>query len=70
MGRRGRPREEPSKSKSFRLPIRLWNLLEEAALKDYRSVNMQLRMLIEDYLVSRGLMEDEDRRRPTKPKSD
>ncbi len=63
MGR-GRPRQEPTRIRTFRLPERLWKLMEKASAKEYRSTNAQIRKMIEDYLIEKGLMGEDDRKRP------
>jgi len=69
MRRPGRPKTEPTRLRSMRLPVRLWDLFDTAADSFNRSGNGQFRKLIEDFLVSEGLLDENDRKRPTKPKN-
>ncbi len=63
MGR-GRPKSEPTRPKAVRLPDRLWELLKDASSSENRTVNALLQKLVEDCLVDKKLMSDEDRRKP------
>ena len=63
MGR-GRPKSEPTRPKAVRLPDRLWDLLKNASTTENRSVNALVQKLVEDFLVEKELMSDEDRRKP------
>ena len=65
----GRPKLEPTRSRSIRLPEKLWKLLEKASAEEYRSTNATIQKLIEDFLVSEGRMDSKDRRRPFNRKS-
>ena len=56
MGR-GRPKTEPTRPRSIRLPERLWKLVDKSIKKDYRSVNALFRKLVEDHLSDNDLLE-------------
>lgn len=56
MGR-GRPKKEPTRLRSIRLPERLWKLVDKSIKKDYRSVNALFRKLVEDHLSDNDLLE-------------
>jgi len=58
-----RQKEEESRNRSIRLPVRLWEILLDLANKEYRSLNAQVWMMLEDWLVERGNLKEEDRRR-------
>jgi hypothetical protein len=60
----GRQKLEPTRSRSIRLPEKLWELLVEVSRREYRSTNAQIQKLIEDFLVDEGMMENSDRRQP------
>jgi len=60
----GRQKLEPTRSRSIRLPEKLWELLVEVSRREYRSTNAQIQKLIEDFLVDEGMMKDSDRRQP------
>lgn len=47
--------------KSIRLPESTWNLFTMESAREYRSTNKQLLKLIEDFLVEKGIMKDQDR---------
>jgi len=59
-------KKEKTKVKSIRLPESTWNLFAKESFHEYRSTNRQLLKLIEDFLVERGVMKDEDRIQPQK----
>ena len=61
-------KKEKTKVKSIRLPESTWNLFAKESFKEYRSTNRQLLKLIEDFLVDRGVMKDDERIQPQKPK--
>ena len=58
-----RQKEEESRNRSIRLPVRLWEILLDLANREYRSLNAQVWMMLEDWLVERGNLKEEDRRR-------
>ena len=60
----GRRKLEPTQIKSFKLPIRLWNLLKKASEDEQLSLNGLIWRLVENHLVERGLMSDKDRKHP------
>ena len=59
MGR-GRPKTEPTRLRSIRLPERLWKLVDKSIKREYRSVNALFRKLIEEHLTEKDLL-DEDK---------
>ena len=59
-------KKEKTKVKSIRLPESTWNLFAKESFSEYRSTNRQLLKLIEDFLVDRAVMKDEDRIQPQK----
>ena len=59
-------KKEKTKVKSIRLPESTWNLFAKESFREYRSTNRQLLKLIEDFLVDRGVIKDEDRIQPQK----
>ena len=63
-----RQKKEKTKVKSIRLPESTWNLFAKESFREYRSTNRQLLKLIEDFLVDRGVMKNEDRIQRQKPK--
>ena len=68
ISRMARQKKEKTKVKSIRLPESTWNLIAKESFREYRSTNRQLLKLIEDFLVDRGVMKDEDRIQRQKPK--
>ena len=61
-------KEPKTRVKSIRLPESTWNLFAKESFREYRSTNRQLLKLIEDFLVERGVMKNEDRIQPQKRK--
>ena len=59
-----RPREEESKNRSVRLPVRLWELLDEFSESEGKTTNNLLWRMVESLLVERGKIKDSDRKRP------
>lgn len=57
----GRPKEEPSSTRSLRLPVRLWNKVYKVS-KDFRSVNEYFLSLVEDDLIKKNELEQSKRR--------
>lgn len=58
MGR-GRPKTEPTRLRSIRLPERLWKLVDKSIKKDYRSVNALFRKLVEEHLTDKDLLDQD-----------
>tara|TARA_B100001013_G_C24618497_1_gene446180 strand:+ start:1171 stop:1365 length:195 start_codon:yes stop_codon:yes gene_type:complete len=56
MNKRGRPKKPPTRPTSIRLPLDIWELLEKSSRRNYRTMNMQIRMLIEEHLMKEGLL--------------
>ena len=48
---------------AVRLPVKLLHLLKKVASTQYRSVNAQIQMAVEDWLVAHGHMKDSERRK-------
>lgn len=67
MGKQ-RSKAEESYPKAIRLPRRIWDLLAEASAKEYRNTNSQIQKLVEDFLVSKGYMSEEGRKKPVRRK--
>lgn len=47
--------------RSIRLSNKVWEKLQKAANRSYRTLNSQVARILEDWLVETGLMEDKDR---------
>ena len=60
----GRPKAEATRPRSLRLPIRLWELLEQAARDRGIRINQLLWRVAEEWLVAKGYLKEKDRRRP------
>lgn len=58
MGR-GRPKQEPTRLRSIRLPERLWVLVDRTVKNNYRSVNALIRKLVEDHLADKDLLDQD-----------
>jgi hypothetical protein len=54
---------ESQSIKSIRLPDKIWNLLKRTSARRYRTMNSQILMIIEDWLVEHGYIEEVDRTR-------
>jgi hypothetical protein len=59
----GRPKKEPSSTRSLRLPVRLWNMVYKES-KNYRSVNEYLLSLLENDLIKKKALKKSERRSP------
>ena len=57
----GRPKSEPSSTRSLRLPVRLWNLVYKVSKKN-RSVNEYFLRLLEDDLIKKKLLHKTDKK--------
>lgn len=68
MGKRGRPKTEDSAIKAVRMPVRLWSLLSKVS-KEYRTRNELIVRLVENHLVKKGLLKDEERKFPIHTKT-
>ncbi len=49
--------------KSIRLPNKIWNLLKRTSARKYRTMNSQILMIIEDWLVEHSYIDESDRTR-------
>ena len=61
-----RPKSEKTKEtrvRSVRLPTKVWDDLQVACRKEYRTPNQMIQMLIENWLVENKYMKDEHRKR-------
>lgn len=63
MDRMGRPREEETILQTIRLPVRLLKMIRELGTRKNRSLNAQIWIILEDWLVEQGLLKNEERRR-------
>lgn len=52
-----------TKVHAVRLPVHLLHLLRIIASKEYRSLNAQIQMMLEDWLVERKHMRKDERRK-------
>ena len=59
----GRPKQEPSSTRSLRLPVRIWNKVYKAS-KEFRSVNEYFLSLVENDLIKRKDLKKSERRSP------
>ena len=59
----GRKRREPTRIRSFKLPVRLLDLLKKASGDRELTVNGLLWRIFEDWLCENGYLRDEDRKR-------
>ena len=57
----GRPKKEPSSTRSLRLPIRIWNKAYKVS-KDFRSVNEYFLSLVETDLIKKKELKQSERR--------
>ena len=57
----GRPKQEPSSTRSLRLPVRIWNKIYKAS-KDFRSVNEYLLSLVETDLIKKKELRKSERK--------
>ena len=63
----GRPKQEPSSTRSLRLPVRIWNKVYKAS-KKFRSVNEYFLSLVEDDLIKKKDLKKSERRSPVTSK--
>ena len=59
----GRKKQEETKSRPIRMPIRLWNLVDDIAYGEKRTLNHQVWYIVEDWLQTKGYLKEEERRR-------
>jgi len=59
----GRKKREPTRIRSFKLPVRLYKLLTKASKDRNLTVNATVWRIIEDFLVEFGYMDEKDRKR-------
>ena len=55
---------EEGKNRSIRLPVRLWDMIDNEAESDGVYSNNLIWRMVEEFLVKRGKLKDEDRKRP------
>ncbi len=59
----GRKKREEARIRGIRLPERLWNLLDKGSKKEGRTVNAQIWKIVEDWLVDRNYLKEDQRKR-------
>ena len=59
-----RPKEEETKIRTVRLPVRLWKLLDDFSEGEGKNTNNLLWRMVEGFMVKRGKMKESDRKRP------
>ncbi|MBT5212608.1 MAG: hypothetical protein HOK35_17040 [Cytophagia bacterium] len=64
-----RPKAAETRARAIRLPEHVWDLLAEESALEYRNVNEQVLKLVEDFLVIKGRMTDEDRKKAIRRKA-
>lgn len=52
-----------TKVQTVRLPLTLLKLIKQLGQANYRALNAQFQMMLEDWLVERGHMKDSERRK-------
>ena len=57
----GRPKKEPSSTRSLRLPVRIWNKVYKVS-NDFRSVNEYFLSLVETDLIKKKELKQSERR--------
>lgn len=58
-----RPKKPETKVQSVRLPLSLIKLIKQLGQANYRALNAQFQMMLEDWLVERGHMKESERRK-------
>lgn len=53
----------PTKVQTVRLPMSLIHLMKKIASSEYRSLNAQIQMMLEDWLVRKKYMKPSERRK-------
>jgi hypothetical protein len=59
----GRKKRESTRIRSFKLPVRLYDLLKKASEDRNLTVNATVWRLVEDFLIEFGYMDEKDRKR-------
>ena len=59
----GRPKLEETRIAAFRIPVRLWRLMIQAAKDRGVTINRMMWQLVEDFLVAAGYLKNKDRKR-------
>jgi len=59
----GRKKREPTRVHGIRLPNRLWDMLDDTARKEYRSMNALVWKIVEDWLVDNDYLKEDERKR-------
>ena len=59
----GRKKQEETKSRPIRMPIRLWNLVNDIGYSEKRTLNHQVWYIVEDWLQTQGYLKEVERRR-------
>lgn len=56
------PKKTPDMAvRSIRLSSKVWEKVQKAADRSYRTLNSQVARIIEDWLVENGIMDDSER---------
>ncbi len=58
-----KPKAPVTKVQTVRLPLTLLKLMKQLGQVDYRALNAQIQMMLEDWLIERGHMKDSQRRK-------
>ena len=59
----GRKKQEETKSRPIRMPNRLWDLVDDIAYSEKRTLNHQVWYIVEDWLQTKGYLRENERRR-------
>ncbi len=59
----GRKKREEARIRGIRLPERLWRLVAECANKKDRTVNAQIWKIVEDWLVDKEYLKEDECKR-------
>jgi len=59
----GRKKREEARIRGVRLPERLWKLLDKGSKVESRTVNAQIWKIVEDWLVDRDYLKEDERKR-------
>ena len=59
----GRKKQEETKSRPIRMPTRLWDLVNDIAYSEKRTLNHQVWYILEDWLQTKGYLKEVERRR-------
>jgi len=59
----GRKKREEARIRGIRLPERIWKLLEKGSQEECRTVNAQIWKIVEDWLVDKEYLKEDERKR-------